>query len=287
MTRYAKQFHRFSVLNAWSDKRACDVLLTLLPEHLADLVEGWCINKKDEEIVIADIFKVLIDELDDSSDILSRIDQITLIDDQVETYISALRQACGVHATDALLTSALLRQLSAEMRQSTVLHTDGSLEKVVHHIKAYFRSKRANSAMLGAVTPVSPVVTKDPQTDLMRQVLDTQRQQQQLLQQQTELLKSLSLAFSQPAQRSTRGAIQCYGCGQYGHIRRFCSNTRSDSQRAPHNVAPAAAGQRPPITSEMYLPNTSVRQQGNDQGAWVGPAQASRMRDQQNFPNFH
>ncbi|KAG1714182.1 hypothetical protein GQR58_001811 [Nymphon striatum] len=195
--KYAKLFSRFCTVNEWSDKKACAILLTLLPDHLADLVEGWNDGKEDEEILIKDIFNKLVTEFSDSSDILSKIESVTLIDDQVESYVGNLKQLCGEQATDGLLTSALLRQLSAEMRQSAVLHTDGTLPQVTNHIKAYFRSKRSQPVMLGAVSATSQHHASNDHSQLLSQVLETQRQQQLLLQQQTELLKTLSLATSQ------------------------------------------------------------------------------------------
>ncbi|KAG1714184.1 hypothetical protein GQR58_001811 [Nymphon striatum] len=253
--KYAKLFSRFCTVNEWSDKKACAILLTLLPDHLADLVEGWNDGKEDEEILIKDIFNKLVTEFSDSSDILSKIESVTLIDDQVESYVGNLKQLCGEQATDGLLTSALLRQLSAEMRQSAVLHTDGTLPQVTNHIKAYFRSKRSQPVMLGAVSATSQHHASNDHSQLLSQVLETQRQQQLLLQQQTELLKTLSLATSQydHPRKNVRNNVQCYGCGQFGHIRCYCSR---DGQAAP----------RPISSSAPTLP-------GNNQGAWSIQAQ--------------
>lgn len=130
---YAKKFKRFQALNGWDDKKSVDVLVTLLPDHLADVVETCAVLTLDGK------FDCLFNELDDSLDILTRIDNITLLDDQVDTYISALRQTGGEEISDGIIVSALLRQLSAEMRQSAVLHSDGSLQGIRAHVKAYFK----------------------------------------------------------------------------------------------------------------------------------------------------
>ncbi|KAG1686575.1 putative RNA-directed DNA polymerase from transposon BS [Nymphon striatum] len=172
MVKCAKFFKRFLKLNKWNDKRSLEVLLTLLSDHLADLVESW-----DDTVQSSmdNVFDKLCNELDDSSDVLTvvlystseedssfllarstnisltKIENITLVEDQVDSYLAAVKQASGEQATDAIVASALLHQLSAEMRQSAIIHTDGSLVELTKHVKAYFKSRRSQLPIIGSV----------------------------------------------------------------------------------------------------------------------------------------
>ncbi|KAG1670497.1 Retrovirus-related Pol polyprotein from transposon 17.6 [Nymphon striatum] len=166
------------------------------------------------------------EELDDATDVITKMENVTLMDGQVDTYVLSVRQAGGDQATDELVASSLLRQLSAEMRQSAILHTDSSLQSIVKHVKAYFKSRKMAPAIFGAISQPNPQSTHTVNnSDLMNQILTTQREQQQLLQVQTELLKTLTLGKNP----------RCYGCGELGHIRRNCPNTRYQGYRSGNN----------------------------------------------------
>ncbi|KAG1690732.1 hypothetical protein GQR58_007598 [Nymphon striatum] len=222
MVKCAKVFKRFQKHNEWNDNRSLEVLLTVLPDHLADLVESW-----DDTVQSSmdKVFDKLCNELDDSSDVLTKIENITLVEDQVDSYLAALKQASGEQATEAIVASALLRQLSAEMRQSAILHTDGSLVELTKHVKAYFKSRRSQLLIIGSVQRQSSshrsTQPNDTTYELLQQVIKIQ-QQQQLLLTQTETLKSLDFSHNNTTYgdrrtvRDTRN-LRCYAGGQMGH----------------------------------------------------------------------
>ncbi|KAG1659878.1 hypothetical protein GQR58_022290 [Nymphon striatum] len=266
---------RYKTLNSWSDKRALDVLVTLLPEHLADVVEASP-EATNKDIVINDIFKLLTEELDDATDVITKMENVTLMDGQVDTYVLSVRQAGGDQATDELVASSLLRQLSAEMRQSAILHTDSSLQSIVKHVKAYFKSRKMAPAIFGAISQPNPQSTHTVNnSDLMNQILTTQREQQQLLQVQTELLKTLTLGKNP----------RCYGCGELGHIRRNCPNTRYQGYRSGNNKVSWGG----PTQGTMEHVSTQMQQHFPvplHQGGRVGTPQPHNYRSNQTNRNM-
>lgn len=175
--KYKKTFLRYKILNSWSEDKSIAVLMTSIPDHLAEMIEV------DPPDTLELIFSKIAEELDSSSDLWAKLERVNLVDGRVDSFVVDLREAAGSQCSDDMILSALKRQLPVEISQSAMLHTDGTLTSVQKHAKSFFKSRTANPVH-PLIAPVSIETSAE-----VKNLIETQEKQLEMLTAQSKLLQ--------------------------------------------------------------------------------------------------